>query len=202
MRGPIPNEYGSELPPQQAAAAAQHPMLAPRPADPVAMGYPSFPSQMHSSAQLQPINTPSFYYPAQVQPSSHIWHIQPIAQTGNTLVPPNVTDFPQVQQSVQLGQTSTPHRPYESVQNVPQIATPIGQTAEEYASNLSPMPAFSSMHGRRESETNPVPQVCIAIFSVFSSWYAEYDFLDDPTAAYDISLSATARAITAATTIS
>lgn len=198
----MPNDYGSELPPQQAAAAAQHPMLAPRPADPAVMGYPSFPSQMHSSAQLQPINTPSFYYPAHVQPPSHMWHIQPIAQTENTLVPPNVTDFSQGQQSVQLDQTSALHTSHASVQNVPQIASPIGQTAEEYASNLSPMLASSSMHGRRESETNLVPQVCIVIISVFSNWYAEYDFLDDPAATDDISLSATAGAITAAITIS
>ncbi|CAI7661274.1 unnamed protein product [Penicillium glandicola] len=153
MRVPAYNDYGSQLPPQQAAAAAQHPMLAPRPVDPVAMGYHSFPSQS------QPINPSSFYYPAaQGQPPTHVWHTQPIAQAESTFVPPNVTDFAQLQQSTQLGQASAPYRPHASVQ-ISQIASPIGQTAEEYASNLSPVPALNPMPRSRESELLPVPQM-------------------------------------------
>lgn len=162
------NDYGSQLPPQQAAAAAQHPMLAPRPVDPVAMGYHSFPSQIPSSTQIQPINAPPFYYPAaQVQPPTHMWHTQPIPQAESTLVPPKVTDFLQAQQLVQLDQTSAPYRSHASAQNVPQVVSPIGQTAEEYASNLSPVPALNPMPGNRESEMDPVPQVCIAVSSLF-----------------------------------
>ncbi|KAJ5510069.1 hypothetical protein N7453_002172 [Penicillium expansum] len=160
MRVPIHNDYGAQLPPQQAAAAAQHPMLAPRPVDPMAMGYHSFPSQIPSSTQIQPTNAPPFYYPAaQMQPQTHIWHTQSIAQADSTLVPSKVTDFSQVQQSGQLGPTSALHRPHASVQNVPQIASPIGQTAEEYALNLSPVPALNPVLGSRESELNPVPQI-------------------------------------------
>ncbi|KAG0153904.1 hypothetical protein PDIDSM_1283 [Penicillium digitatum] len=160
MRVPIHNDYGSQLPPQQAAAAAQHPMLAPRPVDPVAMGYHSFPSQIPSSTQTLPIDAPRFYYPAaQVQPQPYMWHNRPIAQTESPLVPPKVTISSQAQQSVQLHQTSTLYRPLASVQNVPQIVSPIGQTAEEYAFNLSTVPAFNPMSGSRESDMNPVPQM-------------------------------------------
>ncbi|CAG8115795.1 unnamed protein product [Penicillium nalgiovense] len=158
MSRPMHNDYGSQLPPQQAAAATQHPMLAPRPVDPAAMGYHSFPSQTPSSTQTQPINVPPFYYPAaQVQPQSHRWHIHPIAQTESALVPPNGTDFPQ--QSVQLGQTSAPHRPHANVQDVPKIASPVGQTAEEHASNIPPGPALNPSPGNRESEISPLPQM-------------------------------------------
>lgn len=174
MRPPIPNDYGSQLPPQQAAAAAQHPMLAPRPVDPAAMGYHSFPSQISSSSQIQPVNAPPLYYPAaQVQPPTHMWHNQPIVQMESTLVPSNANDFSQAQQqqqqqqSVQLGQTSAPHRPHSSVQNVAQIASPIGQTAEEYAFNLSPVPGLNPMPGSRESELDLVPQVCITVIPLF-----------------------------------
>lgn len=205
MRPPIPDGYGSQLPPQQAAAAAQHPMLAPRPVDPAAMGYHSFPSQIPSSSQIQPVNAPPFYYPAaQVQPPTHMWHTQPIVQMESTPVPSNANDLSQVQkqQSVQLGQASAPHRPHPSVQNVAHVANPIGQTAEKYAGNLSPVLGPNPMPGSRESQLNPVPQVCIAVMYVSCSWCTEYDFLDDPAVADDIPLSATARAIPAAITTS
>jgi hypothetical protein len=42
---------------------------------------------------------------------------------------------------------------------------------------------------------------CRYIFA-FSGWYADYNFLDDPAAADDISLSATARTIAAAIAVS
>jgi len=45
------------------------------------------------------------------------------------------------------------------MQNVPQITSPIGQTAEEYASNLSPIPALNPVPGSRDLEIDPVPQV-------------------------------------------
>ncbi|KAJ5816178.1 hypothetical protein N7447_008411 [Penicillium robsamsonii] len=160
VRVPIYNNYGTQLPPQQAAAAAQHPMLAPRPADPVMMRYHSFPSQVPSPTHIEPINAPPFYYPAaQVQPPTHTWDIQPIAQAESSLVPSNVTDFSQAQQSVQLGQTNAPHMPPSIIQIVPQITSPIGQTAEEYASNLSPVPALNPMPGNKESEINKVLQI-------------------------------------------
>lgn len=205
MRTPIPNDYGSQLPPQQAAAAAQHPMLAPRPVDPVAMGYHPFSSQIPSSSQIQPANATQFYYPTtQVQPPTHMWHNQPIAQMESTLVPPKANDFSQAQQQqqqpVQLGQTSAAHRPHSSVQNVGQIPSPIGQTAEEYAFNLSPVTGLNPMAGSRESELNLVPQVCIAVIPLFLPAGILSTFLDDPAATNDISLPATARTIPAAIT--
>ncbi|KAJ5592229.1 hypothetical protein N7537_009133 [Penicillium hordei] len=170
MRAPIPDDYGSQLPPQQAAAAAQHPMLAPRPVDPAAMGYHSFPSQTPSSSQIQPVNAPPFYYPAtQVQPLTHMWHTQPIVQMESTLVPPKANNFSQAQQQqpVQLGQISAPHRRHSSVQNVAQIASPIGQTAEEYAFNLSSVPGLNPMPANRESELNPVPQMAQPLPTIY-----------------------------------
>ncbi|KAJ5210968.1 hypothetical protein N7472_001107 [Penicillium cf. griseofulvum] len=160
MRVPIYNDYGSQLPPQQAAAAAQHPMLAPRPVDPATMGYHSFPSRIPSPTQSQPISAPPLYYSAaQVQPPTHMWQTQPIAQEESTFITSNVTDSSQPQQSVQLGQTSTPHMPHAITQNVPQVTSPIGQTAEEYASNLSLLPPPNPMPGSRESEINKIPQI-------------------------------------------
>lgn len=113
---------------------------------------------------------PPFYHPAaQVQPPTHTWQNQPIVQMESTLVQSNANDFSQAQQqqSVQLVQTSASHMPHSSVQNVAQIASPIGQTAEEYAFNLSPVPGLNPMPGSGESELNPVPQVCIAVIPLF-----------------------------------
>ncbi|KXG46277.1 uncharacterized protein PGRI_051330 [Penicillium griseofulvum] len=171
MRVPIYNDYGSQLPPQQAAAAAQHPMLAPRPVDPATMGYHSFPSRVPSPTQSQPINAPPFYYSAaQVQAPTYVWHTQPIAREESTFIASNVTDSSQSQQSVQLGQTNTPHMSHAITQNAPQVTSPIGQTAEEYASNLSPLPPPNPMPESRESEINKIPQVYIAmIFLLFAA---------------------------------
>lgn len=78
MRVPLYNDY--PLPPQQAAAAAQHPMLAPRPIDSSTAGYQPYPpSQAVPLAGTQTANAPQFYYPA---PTVHAvpWSDQPPQQ--------------------------------------------------------------------------------------------------------------------------
>lgn len=63
MRVPLYNDY--PLPAQQAAAAAQHPMLAPRPIDASTAGWQPFsPYQAIPLEEPQTVNAPQFYYPA------------------------------------------------------------------------------------------------------------------------------------------
>lgn len=78
MRVPLYNDY--PLPAQQAAAAAQHPMLAPRPIDASTAGYQPYPSsQAVPLADTQTADAPQFYYPA---PAVHAvpWPTQPPQQ--------------------------------------------------------------------------------------------------------------------------
>ncbi|KAJ5124007.1 uncharacterized protein N7515_007832 [Penicillium bovifimosum] len=162
MRVPMYNDYSSHVLPQQAAAASQHPMLAPRPIDPATVGYQPFSSQFSSSKHAQPVNVPPFHYPAaSSQPPPHIW--QPMAQAESTSIPPNTTNYSQTQQPVQY-QTRTPPRPQANAQTRPQVTSPMGQTAEEYASNLSSLSSDSSLNPMSMSMTrpldiNPVPRV-------------------------------------------
>lgn len=79
MGVPLYNEF-SALPPQHAAAAAQHPMLAPRPIDPATMGYHS----VQAFETVQPaegpsaVTAPQFFYPAPpTQMPLQPWPAQP-----------------------------------------------------------------------------------------------------------------------------
>jgi hypothetical protein len=201
MRMPMYNDYGSQLPPQQAAAAAQHPMLAPRPVDPAIMGYHSFPTQISPPDQTQPqqINAPQFFYPtAPVPPPTNVWHTQSMGQPDNEPTQPVVNDYSQVQQPVYSAQSNM-----ATMQTSPQITSLIGQTAEDDASNLSPVPALNPVLGSMDRDIDPTPQVCkYHSLYVSSCWCADHKYLNDPAPADDISLSTTARAITATITIS
>jgi hypothetical protein len=200
MRVPMYNDYSSQVLPQQAAAASQHPKLAPRPIDPATVGYQPFSSQMSSSNQAQPINAPPFHYSAaSSQPPTHMW--QPMAQAESTSIPSNTTNYSQTQQPVEY-QTSTPPGPQANNQMRPQVTSPIGQTAEEYASNLSPMPSLNPVSMTRPLDIHSAPQVCISVINLFAADILITCFLDGPASADDISLSATARTITAAVTVS
>ncbi|KAJ6030647.1 uncharacterized protein N7446_000290 [Penicillium canescens] len=166
MGMPLYNDYGSQLPPQQAAAAAQHPMLAPRPVDPATMGYSSFPPQMPQPDRTQPGNTPPFYYPPgpmPVQAPTHMWPIGQLGHTEGMPVPQASADYSQVQHPVHSGQSNTPQMPQTSIQYPPAITSPIGQTAEEYASNLSPVPPLNEVSERNQDistqMTQPLPTI-------------------------------------------
>jgi hypothetical protein len=199
MGMPMYNDYGSQLPPQQAAAAAQHPMLAPRPVDPATMGYSSFPPQMPQPDRTQPGNTPPFYYPPgpmPVQAPTHMWQIGQLGHTEGVPVPQASADYSQVQHPVHPDESSTPQMPQTSIQYPPPITSPIGQTAEEYASNLSPVPALNAVSGRNQDIST---QVCIALsLPSVCNEHAEYCFLDDSTSADYIPLSATTGTIATA----
>lgn len=165
MRVPFYNDYSAQLPPQQAAAAAQHPMLAPRLVDPATMGYKSFPSQIPLSNQTQPINEHPFYYPtappaASTQPPTDMPHAEFAGQPENVPARPVLNDDLQMQQSMYTSQANIWETPQSSMQNVPRFTSPIGQTAEEYASNLSSIPTLNAIPGRENREAYPVPQVC------------------------------------------
>lgn len=93
MRVPLFNDY-NPLPAQQAAAAAQHPMLAPRPVDAAAIGYYSFqPAETGPPERLQAANPPQFYYPAPPVQVSRSWPTQPAAQDGQRQLPLNTIDY-------------------------------------------------------------------------------------------------------------
>ncbi|OQD80049.1 hypothetical protein PENANT_c040G01023 [Penicillium antarcticum] len=169
MGMPMYNDYGAQLPPQQAAAAAQHPMLAPRPVDSATMGYDSFPPQMPPPDRAQPGNTPPFYYPPgqiPVQAPTHMWQLGQLGHTEGVPIPQASTDYSQAQQPVHSVQASTPQVSQVSQVNIqypPPITSPIGQTAEEYASNLSPVPALNASLGKNPDistqMTQPLPTI-------------------------------------------
>jgi hypothetical protein len=163
---PMYNDYGAQLPPQQAAAAAQHPMLAPRPVDPATMGYNAFPSQMPPPDRAKQGNTPPYYYPPgpmPVQAPTHMWQLGQLGHTEGMPVPQASTNYSQAHQPVHFGQSSTSQIPQTSIQYPPPITSPIGQTAEEYASNLSPVPTFNAGLARNQDIST---QVCIALVSL------------------------------------
>jgi hypothetical protein len=84
--------------------------------------------------------------------------------------------------------------PQTSIQYPPPITNPIGQTAEEYASNLSPAPALDAVSGRNQDIST---QVCIARVSLVFV-IRILSFLDDSTSADYIPLSATTGTIATA----
>lgn len=165
MRVPFYNDYSTQLPPQHAAAAAQHPMLAPRPVDPATMGYNSFSSQIPSSNQMQIINGPPFYYHsalpgASAQPPTDMQQAQFAGQPENVPTRPMLNEGLQMHHLAYPSQANIWETPQPSMQNVPRFTSPIGQTAEEYASNLSSMPTLNAIPGGENREAYQVPQVC------------------------------------------
>lgn len=163
MGAPTYNDYGFQLPPQQAAAAAQHPMLAPRPTDPTATGYHSFPSQMPSSSQTQSINASSYYPAASLQRPVHMWQPQSLTHTDGRSIASSVTNYSQAQQSVQSGQINDLSRLQTGTQMTPQITSPMGQMAEEHSTRPSRMSALDPIPGIQEHNINTIPQVRIIV---------------------------------------
>jgi hypothetical protein len=98
MQMPLFNDF--PLPAQQAAAAAQHPMLAPRPIDAATIGYSNYPpSDTSPSGPSQTINAPQFYYPApQVHPPQ-TWPTQPTVQDGPAQIAQTTVNYSQFQNS-------------------------------------------------------------------------------------------------------
>lgn len=82
MEVPLLHDHGL-IPAQQAAAAAQYPMLAPRPMNPASMGY-----QSSSSEALLNTDLSQFQYPEpRAQAHSNLWPSQGYAQASR--VAPN-----------------------------------------------------------------------------------------------------------------
>lgn len=87
MGVPLPNGHGL-LPAQQAAAAAQYPMLAPRPIDSASMGY-----QSSSSEALHNTDLSQFQYPVPLtQAPSNFWPGQGYAQAPRRAAPNQIGD--------------------------------------------------------------------------------------------------------------
>ncbi|CAG8020654.1 unnamed protein product [Penicillium olsonii] len=161
---PLYSDYGSQLAPQQAAAAAQHPMLAPRPVDPATLGYRSMPAQPIPTAQMQQNNSNQFHYPAPPsitqQPQADVWPTQHTGQPQNTPARPPVpmSDYSQTQPPIYPSQTTLEHSQRSS--HSPSITNPIGQTPEEYAPNVSPLPNLNVGFGASSRDNDFIPQVC------------------------------------------
>jgi hypothetical protein len=169
------------------------------------MGYPSFPTQIPppDQTQSQQINVPQFYYPtAPMQPPTDMWHTQSVGLLDAESTQPAMNDYSQMRQLVYSAPSNMPQGPQATMQTAPQMTRPIGQTAEEYASNLSPVPAQNPALGIRNREVDRIPQVLkLHSFSGLSWWHAYQKSLDGPAAADDISLSATAWSIAPTITI-
>ncbi|KAK9849889.1 Fungal transcriptional regulatory protein [Penicillium brevicompactum] len=162
------NDYGSQLPPQQAAAAAQHPMLAPRPVDPATIAYHSAPSQLASVSQAQQVNGHQFSRhiaqpvappSAPPQPPADTWRGQSMGLPGNISRQPTTSDYSQPRHPIHSNQFNDLQGHQVTMQNQPSFSSPIGQTAEEYASNLSPLPAINAVSGGTSRNFGPIPQV-------------------------------------------
>lgn len=88
MQMPQQIDYRGPLPLQQTAAAAQHPMLAPRLTDPVSMGHRS-----SSAGASQSTNIPQYQYPQPpAQNASYVWTGQNYAQVSHIAPPNNIED--------------------------------------------------------------------------------------------------------------
>ncbi|KAJ5758675.1 hypothetical protein N7520_005831 [Penicillium odoratum] len=91
LRVPLYSDFSS-LPPQQAAAAAQHPMLAPRLDYPTPLGYqypaplapPAAGAGMPQPEMQQRVDSSHFHYPA---PSAQSWPSYPVGQDGQGTIP-------------------------------------------------------------------------------------------------------------------
>ncbi|KAJ5133146.1 Protein of unknown function DUF3468 [Penicillium atrosanguineum] len=136
MRMPLFSEY--PLPAQQAAAAAQHPMLAPRPIDAATIGYHSYPSS--DIAPLGPpqiINAPKFYYPApQVQPPQ-TWPTQPTVQHGRGQIPSAIVNHSQFQTSQTQPRSGQDNSQYTEEQYQPGYRQD-GYKQDEYKQETDP----------------------------------------------------------------
>lgn len=97
MRVPIFNDY--PLPAQQAAAAAQHPMLAPRPVDVPATGYQAMqPSETSPLQRAPPATASQFYYPTPpVQLLPQQWPVQTAEENRRDSQPQKATNYSQAQ---------------------------------------------------------------------------------------------------------
>lgn len=165
MRVPLFNDY-NPLPAQQAAAAAQHPMLAPRPVDAAAMGYNSFqPAETAPPERLQTANPPQFYYPAPPVQVPHPWPSQPAAQDGQRQLSLNAVDYQRSQsQAVSPEQNKFQHKLEAAAEAPwPVIDRPNFQ-GEDYTST-SVAPAASETPEDKSDENNAHPQVSTAILT-------------------------------------
>lgn len=158
------NDYGP-LPAQQAAAAAQHPMLAPRPIDAATMGYHNFPpSESAPSAPSQPINASQFHYPKPlVQVPQHSEEQDGQGRIPSTAV--NYSQFQTFQTRAASDEESSQYMKKEHKQEADsQYPQPITDGAnipgQEYASASMPPNTGDSLWDMK-NENDLYSQVCI-----------------------------------------
>jgi hypothetical protein len=167
MRVPLFNDYGP-LPAQQAAAAAQHPMLAPRPIDAATMGYHNFPpSDSAPSAPSQTINAPQFYYPALPVQVPQPWPTQPGEQDGPGPIPSTTIGYSRFETQPTSDQDNFQHKQGEYKQEADaQYPQPITNWAKAnlpgqgFASSSVPPNTGDAVWDKTGSS---YPQVCVIV---------------------------------------
>lgn len=142
------NDYNS-LPPQQAAAAAQHPMLAPRLTEAMPAQPPPVQVQPQSKSysavagrhpEMEPRADPGqFYYPAPLAPAPQQWSSSPVEQeTTRTVSSATSHQYTQFQpQSIQTDQAAAQYDT-TSPQMPPPITDWASITAQNYSNDLYP----------------------------------------------------------------
>jgi len=169
MRVPLVNDHGS-LPAQQAAAAAQHPMLAPRPIDAATTGYGNFLApDSDLSDPAQAINAPQFYYPTPPVQDPQAWLTQPTEQDGQGRIPSTTVDYSQFQtfQTPPASNEAASQYKQEGLNEADaQYPQPITNQAsfpcQDFTSASIP-PAADGSTWYKNDETNLDPQGCIII---------------------------------------
>lgn len=168
MRALLFNDYGP-LPAQQAAAAAQHPMLAPRPIDAATMGYHNFPpSDSASPGPSQTINASQFYYPTPSVQVPQAWPAHPEEQDGQGRIPSTAVNYSQYQNCQTLAASDEESSQYmqkehkqEADSQYPQpITDGANIPGQEYASASMP-PNTGNSQWDMNNENNLYSQVCI-----------------------------------------
>ena len=147
IRVPLFSDFTS-LPPQQAAAAAQHPMLAPRLDAQMLPGY-QYPASAAAVAgrvqedTQQIVDPPQFYYPALPAQVPHLWPDHSAEQVGQGTIPSASLNYMQYQsQPIDL---SNPNPQYSAVNaQLPQPITDWASiTNQYYARNSLPQVRYT-----------------------------------------------------------
>ncbi|KAJ5914316.1 hypothetical protein N7504_003199 [Penicillium tannophilum] len=142
IRVPLYSDFTS-LPPQQAAAAAQHPMLAPRLDAHMLSGY-QYPAPSAAVAERaqqglqQTVDPPQFYYPALPVQMPQQWPDHSAGQVGQETTPSASLNYVQYQsQPIGLSNLNAQYSPVN-----PQLPQPITDwasiTNQDYARNPAP----------------------------------------------------------------
>lgn len=177
MRVPLFNE---PLPAQQAAAAAQHPMLAPRPVDmPPNLGYQAMSSSETSPPESKSaLPAPQFYYPTPpVNIPPQPWPSHTAEQDQPGFNPPKSTSHLQDQHQSQPQQNSPPvnigdtdthaaqgtERVEFKYPQQPVVGWETFPTSQDYAAQYAAQLASESAPNNKSQEHPLFPRVCLDI---------------------------------------